>query len=614
MKITHVVRQYLPQAGGLEFAVHDLATAQVRAGHCVRVVTLNRSFADVSRVLQRTETIDGVEVVRVPFYGSRRYPLAPAMAMHLNGADILHVHAIDFAFDYFGLLGFFKRLPLVVTTHGGFFHTDRFGFLKKIYFRTVSRATICSYAAVICVSEQDRETFRAIRPEGIVTIPNGVNIDKFVDASAASKTKYAIAISRFSHNKRIDRVIETFREMLAIDPDWRLAIVGRNDDLDGRYVQSLVDAAGIADRVVLAVGYSNEQIRPLMAHCSVFLSASEYEGFGIAAVEAMAAGLYPFLNDIPPYRALVAKTNYGSLVDFSTPAEAARRILSIWDSIDDFSTTRTGLEASARLFEMSSAVREVETVYRQVLGIETRSVLGVKIAAFSSDQAVDYIDRSHGRGKTLRVYFANANFLNLIRRRPDREVLLANSLVLNDGLGVDIASKVLFGSTFPDNLNGTDFCPAYLANTRRALKIFLLGGEAGVAEAAAVTLKERYPQHDIVGVRDGYFGAAKDAEVVAQIRESGADTLFCGMGNLKQEDWLALHADATGCSVAFAVGAFLDFVSETKPRAPEWFRRNRLEWLFRMLLEPKRLHRRYLVDGVLFLARVFGQYMGGQRI
>ncbi len=524
------------------------------------------------------------------------------------------MHAIDFAFDFFGLIGFFRRLPLVVTTHGGFFHTEKFGLLKKVYFQTVTRLMICSYNAVICVSEQDRATFDAIRTHGIITIPNGVNIDKFVDAGAVSKTKTAIAISRFSRNKRMDRIVETFRRMVDLDPEWRLVIVGRNDDLDGAYVQSLVDGAGLRDRVVLAVGYSNEEIRTLMARCSVFLSASEYEGFGIAAVEAMAAGLYPFLNDIAPYRTLVGKTNYGSIVDFASPDAAARQILSTWDSIDDFTTTRSELEASARLFEMSAAVKQVETVYKDVLGIETRTLLGVKIAALSSNEAVSYIDRSRQSGGTLKVYFANANFLNLIRGRDDREALLANSLVLNDGLGVDIASKLLFGSPFPDNLNGTDFCPTYLQATPRRLRIFLLGGKPGVAALAAETLKKRFPRHEIVGVRDGFFNPAENAAVVDDIRRSGADTLLCGMGNLKQEDWLSQNADATGCAVAFAVGAFLDFASENKPRAPEWLRRNRLEWLFRMTLEPRRLCRRYLIDGVAFLFRVFNQYMSGQRI
>ncbi|MGD9503100.1 MAG: glycosyltransferase, partial [Methyloceanibacter sp.] len=101
MFIVHVVRQFYPGVGGLENGVRDLASAQVAAGDRVRVVTLDRLFNDPSKKrLPAHETLDGIEIVRIPYAGSQRYPLAPAVLAHIADADIVHVHAMDFFFDY----------------------------------------------------------------------------------------------------------------------------------------------------------------------------------------------------------------------------------------------------------------------------------------------------------------------------------------------------------------------------------------------------------------------------------------------------------------------------------------------------------------------------------
>ena len=101
MFIVHVVRQFHPGVGGLENVVYELASAQVSAGHRVRVVTLNRLFNAANRQrLPATETFEGIEIVRIPYFGSSRYPIAPSVLRHIRSADLVHVHAIDFFFDY----------------------------------------------------------------------------------------------------------------------------------------------------------------------------------------------------------------------------------------------------------------------------------------------------------------------------------------------------------------------------------------------------------------------------------------------------------------------------------------------------------------------------------
>ena len=167
MFIVHVVRQFHPGRGGLESVVLELASAQVKSGHRVRVVTLDRLFQAADRQrLPATDTHDGIEIVRIPYFGSTRYPIAFSALRHIEGADVVHVHAIDFFFDYLAWTKPIHGRTLVVSTHGGFFHTAYAARLKRLWFGTVTRLSMKFYAGVAAVSAFDFEQFRAIRPTG----------------------------------------------------------------------------------------------------------------------------------------------------------------------------------------------------------------------------------------------------------------------------------------------------------------------------------------------------------------------------------------------------------------------------------------------------------------
>jgi hypothetical protein len=98
MKIVHVVRQFHPAVGGLEYVVLEIVKSQIARGHIVKVVTLDRIFnATVQPTLPSRDAVAGAEVIRIPFFGSTRYPFAPSVIRHITDADIVHVHAIDFS-------------------------------------------------------------------------------------------------------------------------------------------------------------------------------------------------------------------------------------------------------------------------------------------------------------------------------------------------------------------------------------------------------------------------------------------------------------------------------------------------------------------------------------
>lgn len=321
-----VVRQYAPNRGGLEDVVGNLSAELRKRGYRVRVVTLDRQFTTLDKKLPEREILKGVEVVRIPFRGSTRYPLAPAVFRHLADADIVHVHAIDFFFDALSWGRFLHRKPLVATTHGGFFHTRKFGTVKKVWFQTVTRLSALSYRYLVGCSAQDTRAFRAIAGKRVVQIDNGVNIDKFAGAASPRPVRRMVTLGRFSANKRLDNLLGTMQQLVRLQPDWRLDIVGIPGDVTEADLRRMIGERGLTGKVECHIGLPDSVIRTLLGHCSLFASASEYEGFGLVAVEAMSAGLMPLLHPNTAYSDLASRHNEVRLCDFGAPDKAATGI------------------------------------------------------------------------------------------------------------------------------------------------------------------------------------------------------------------------------------------------------------------------------------------------
>jgi len=616
MRITHVVRQFHPAVGGMENVVENLAGAQRTKGHQVRVVTLDCVFnAERPHALPQHEWFKGIEVVRIPYGGSRRYPIALSVLRHIRDSDIVHVHGIDFFFDYLAWTAPLHRRKLVVSTHGGFFHTTFAASLKRLYFQSVTRLSLSWYSGVVSVSAPDDTMFGRIRKRGRWLIENGVDTTRFFGAASARPAKRLLAIGRLAGNKRLDRAIRFLAALRRIDPEWTLVIAGRAWDTAADDLRALAAELGVADALLVVEGPSDEDIATVMATCSILISTSEYEGFGLTAIEGMSAGLWPLLSDIPPYRRLVENVRVGTVLDFADPDAAAHDFLLQWARLADrYEASRSRAIEASLAFEWSHVSETYEQLYRSVLGQDVRTILDVPILVRTSPEAIWLLDDRFEGGRPTQVVFANAHTLNRSAVDPSMHAMLDRAVVFNDGIGVDIASRMLFGRAFPENLNGTDFVPHYLRRTRHRYRIFMLGAKPGTAERAAAQLTRIAPDHAIVGVSDGYGLVDETDLLVERIRDSGADILLVAMGNPQQEQWLNAHLAATGCRLGFGVGGLFDFLAGNVPRAPAWVRTARLEWGYRLLQEPQRLWRRYLVDMPVFLARIARQWLAGARV
>jgi exopolysaccharide biosynthesis WecB/TagA/CpsF family protein len=244
-------------------------------------------------------------------------------------------------------------------------------------------------------------------------------------------------------------------------------------------------------------------------------------------------------------------------------------------------------------------------------GAEQRPILGIPVASLEMDEAIDLLQRRIAEKRFTRVGFLNAHIANIAFSDPRFAGVLHDFLVLADGVGVDIAARVLHGERFPANLNGTDLVPKLLARTAKPLTVALVGAKRENAERAAAELARRTPQHRIVLVSDGFFSTVEERGILEQLTRLKPDILLVALGVPKQEFWIAENIGPQHCTMPFAVGALLDFLSGSVPRAPGWVRAARLEWMFRLALEPARLWRRYLVGNPLFLLRTLHEKVMG---
>ncbi len=196
------------------------------------------------------------------------------------------------------------------------------------------------------------------------------------------------------------------------------------------------------------------------------------------------------------------------------------------------------------------------------------------------------------------LLFANTNLV--LKCQSMRSWLGSDDVILvNDGIGLDIAALLMHGQRYRENLNGTDFLPHLLKSLQLRRKIYLLGGMPGVAEKAAVVIQNE-TGHEVVGCTDGY--SKLDAAVLRQqINQSGAEIVLVAMGNPIQEEWIRANSGELGATLLVGVGALFDFLSGRARRAPRWVQKIRFEWLFRLSLEPKRLLRRYTLDIASFI-------------
>jgi N-acetylglucosaminyldiphosphoundecaprenol N-acetyl-beta-D-mannosaminyltransferase len=218
-------------------------------------------------------------------------------------------------------------------------------------------------------------------------------------------------------------------------------------------------------------------------------------------------------------------------------------------------------------------------------------------------------------GAHEQVLHVNVHAVNLAQQDGELRAILSNAPVtFCDGFGIRLGAALL-GKRVPPRITYADWTweLAEFA-TRHGLSLYLLGSRPGVAERAAAALQGRFAGLKIAGTHHGYFDkspeSAENEAVVAAINAARPDILIVCFGMPLQERWLAANWDRLTVPVAMSGGAALDYVAGELRRGPHWMTDHGLEWLARLLIEPRRLWQRYIIGNPVFLLRVLRQRLG----
>ncbi len=252
----------------------------------------------------------------------------------------------------------------------------------------------------------------------------------------------------------------------------------------------------------------------------------------------------------------------------------------------------------SRFLSPGKAVRRQDKLVLSGIGIDNLGVQDVL------DKFANYLEGN----KKYKIAFVNPDCINQTHSNAEyKESLLRMDHVLGDGIGLQLAAKLL-SVELKQNVNGTDLLPLLCdLCVEKGRSIYLLGGKPGIAEKMADNLQKQFPQIQIAGCRDGYFAKDETATVINNINHSKADVLLVAFGAPLQETWIDKHHNELLPRLQIGVGGLFDFFSDSVSRAPQAMQACGLEWVWRLMQEPGRMWRRYILGNPLFVYRMIRQ-------
>lgn len=232
-------------------------------------------------------------------------------------------------------------------------------------------------------------------------------------------------------------------------------------------------------------------------------------------------------------------------------------------------------------------------------------VLGCPIDVVDMDGAVTLCERfiaERGFAQHMAI-----NVAKIVSMRDDpqlRDAVGRCHLVTADGQAIVWAARLL-GRPLPERVAGIDLMEALFARAEEhGHRVYVLGARQDVLETAMKRIRERHPRLEVAGYRNGYFAREEEAEVAAAIRAARPDILFVAMSSPRKEYFLGDHGPALGVPFVMGVGGAIDVTAGKTRRAPLWMQRTGLEWLYRLLQEPRRMFRRYATTNLRFIGLV----------
>ncbi|MEN8906648.1 MAG: WecB/TagA/CpsF family glycosyltransferase [Clostridiales bacterium] len=224
--------------------------------------------------------------------------------------------------------------------------------------------------------------------------------------------------------------------------------------------------------------------------------------------------------------------------------------------------------------------------------MKRKSLLGINFSCITMDEALEYILKFLEEDKLHTIFTPNAEIAMEAQRDPDfKKILNSSDMLIPDGAGVILSSKIL-NIKLPQKIPGFDLTRNSFSLQRKIkTKYFFFGGKDGIAEKAAERVLHSYNNIEISGCQSGYFKKEDEEAIINKINSSNTEFLLVGLGAPKQEKWIHENRDKLNVKVCIGVGGTIDILAGNVKLTPDFFRRNGLEWLYRLYKEPRRFKR-----------------------
>lgn len=372
LKILHVGNHTRPCVGGVEEVIWSLAHEQAEQGHAVEIMVFDTCTRGNEKLSAR-EKIGKVVVHRVPASGFSFYP-TPSEQILVEKAremDVVHIHGVGAWLDILAWNKEKLSAKLILTTHGGFFHTKQRRLLKWVYAHFILPRAWRKLDGVTFVSSSDVIKFSFMQNMSVPreVIANGISEDYFSLSLKKKDANILLFVGRLSQNKRVDNLIRAFA-VFARHPsakDVELHIIGKDWEGIQSELKAVAQFEGVSPRVFFHGEVSENEKFEWLERAGYLVSASEYEGFGIGIIEGMAAGCIPILNTIPPFREF-SSGGRGMLLAFENPRDAGEKMTGYWNAMREKSSTiRNDCRMYARSFSWKIIAHKYNEFYFNIL-------------------------------------------------------------------------------------------------------------------------------------------------------------------------------------------------------------------------------------------------------
>jgi N-acetylglucosaminyldiphosphoundecaprenol N-acetyl-beta-D-mannosaminyltransferase len=569
-----------------------------------------------------------------PYYDLRGVKAALLIASILRRERVDILQTYEFNTKLIGwVAGFLARTPVVVSSEHA---TGEMG-------DTPAKNRLLCVAQVLCdrfiyVADAQRRFYeeqRGLAAHRSHVIYNGIDPERFNPETVeplpcaefdVPEDAQIVGITAVLRPEKAHEVL--LRATAAIAdrfPSLHLLLLG--DGPERPHLSDLAERLGISERVHFT-GYRTDVARVVsLFDVTVLCSDPVVETFPLSLLEAMCLGKPVVATAVSGVPEIVVEGETGYLVASRDHLALAERIAALLS--DPERRARFGAAGRRRILEnftTSIMCRNYDDFYHTLAANarppealphayvaqhpERVDVLGIGVDPYPLNEVLDRVVAFARGGAKRLILYSNVHVTDMGYHDADlRRIINSADLVYVDGSGIRVGATLL-GRWLPPRMTGADWiydlCNRCITED---LSLYFLAGEPGIAERAKLLLETRHPGLRVVGTHHGYLAndSQANAAAMADITRTKPDIVIVGMGTPIQERWIDANYARIEAPVVWAAGAVFDFVTGAVRRGPRWMLDHHLEWAARLVAEPGRLWRRYVIGNPLFLIRVLGQ-------